>query len=77
MPIYYEVPQEGEVQVRIYSLVGWPIRHLVDAPLSAGAGTAYWNGKDDTGALVASGLYLVVLTEPGAKEIRKVLALEK
>jgi flagellar hook assembly protein FlgD len=77
LPVYYEVLQAGQVQIRVYNVADVLIRHLADASMSPGAYTIYWDGKDDTGAPAASGLYLVVLTEPGAMDIKKVLVLKQ
>jgi hypothetical protein len=39
--------------------------------------TAFWDGRDDNGSPVYSGLYLVVITEPKRVEIKKVLAVNQ
>jgi hypothetical protein len=73
----YWVVNGGAVQVRVYNVVGLAVRHLTDADMQPGAYTLYWDGKDDTGAPLASGLYLVAVKEPGRVDIKKVLVLKQ
>jgi hypothetical protein len=77
LPVYYQVPQGGEVQLMIYSIVARPVRHLAGGSIAAGAYSASWDGKEDSGEPVAPGIYLVVLTEPGHTVIKKLLVLKQ
>ena len=66
----YEIPEQGQVQLTVYDLLGRRIRELVDAPHAQGEQTVAWDGLDDTGARVASGLYLIGITaEIGSQTI--------
>ena len=40
-----------------FSVVGQPVRHLVDGPLAAGRYRFVWAGRDRDGRVVASGIY--------------------
>jgi hypothetical protein len=60
--IKYNVFAAGNVTLVIYDLGGRKIRTLADERKSAGSYSVYWDGSDDSGALVASGLYLYQLT---------------
>lgn len=44
--------------LRVYNLLGQPVRTLVHGPLSAGTHTVTWDGRDDLGRSVSSGMYL-------------------
>ncbi len=55
--ITFGLPRQGLVQVAIFDLQGREIRRLVDQVLPAGSQTATWNGQDDTGRTVPSGVY--------------------
>lgn len=77
MQISYEVLNGGTVRLRVYNVVGVCVRHLVDAPMATGAYSLTWNGTDDTGAPLSSGLYLVAVTEPNRVEIKKILVLKQ
>lgn len=63
--------------MRVYNVANLCVRHLASASMPIGAYTLFWDGKDDTGAPLASGLYLVAVTEPGRVDIKKVLVLKQ
>jgi hypothetical protein len=53
----FSVARPSEVSLEIYDLAGRRIRHLIATALPAGRHNAHWDGRDDRGAPVASGLY--------------------
>jgi len=55
--IVYTVPAAGPVVLAVHDLSGRRVRTLVDAHRSAGDHVDRWNGTDDTGAALASGVY--------------------
>ncbi|MCI0693320.1 DNRLRE domain-containing protein [candidate division KSB1 bacterium] len=56
--IRYELPRSEKVSLAIYNLLGEKIRTLVNAPESAGSKQVIWNGANDDGVKVASGIYI-------------------
>jgi hypothetical protein len=54
----YRLPQDAAVRLEIYDLIGRKIRSLVDESKSAGYYHVVWNGRDQMGKEVASGVYL-------------------
>ena len=64
--IPFELARSGHVRLTIYNLAGQKIRTLLDKELAAGIGyTTFWNGKDDAGRNVASGVYVAEMTGGG------------
>jgi hypothetical protein len=56
--IRYQVPDGGAlVTLRVYDVTGRLVRTLVDGTHSAGVKTVQWEGRDDRGIPVASGVY--------------------
>lgn len=55
--IKYELPQAGEVQLTIYDLNGQRVRTLVQQQQPAGQYEVIWDGRNEEGEAVASGLY--------------------
>jgi hypothetical protein len=55
--IVYEAAREGRVQLEIYDVSGRRIRTLVDRVLTAGEHRSAWDGRDDAGSRVGSGVY--------------------
>lgn len=57
--IVYEVEAPGPVRVEIFNLLGQSVRVLVDKSFQdVGTWSATWDGRDQAGQEVASGLYL-------------------
>ncbi|UCE05621.1 MAG: T9SS type A sorting domain-containing protein, partial [bacterium] len=76
--IKYELPA-GEHQVKfiIYDLLGHQIRTLVDEDNQpAGAYQINWDGRDDTGNAVASGVYFYRLQAGNRIFIKKMVLIE-
>jgi len=71
--ISYSVPKGGMTTLRIYNLKGQIVRTLVNAELAAGAHDVTWNGIDDQGRTVSSGLYFYRLTSSGKTLTRKMV----
>ncbi len=74
--VAYEVPRRGPATVRIYDVRGQLVRTLVDEAHEAGRYTAVWNGRNDDGAAIASGVYFAEVRSGGESVVRK-LALVK
>lgn len=73
--IRFGVRRRGQVSLAIYNILGQEVRTLVEGELGANVYTIYWDGKDDTGRPVASGVYLYLLQTPGFVEARKMVLL--
>lgn len=56
--ILYELPRASEVEVAIFDLLGKRVRTLVQGRQQAGQHRLSWDGSDDRGANVPSGVYL-------------------
>ena len=56
--IRFHVDVEGPVELAVFDLAGQRIRRLVDAEHGAGSHMVTWDGRDDHGRDVASGVYL-------------------
>ncbi len=55
----YVLPMSAQVILEIYNTLGQKVRSLIHEPQSAGSYEVRWNGLDDRGQPVASGVYLV------------------
>jgi len=56
--ISYEVPKAGNAVVRVYDITGRPARTLVSGHKEPGRYSAAWDGCDDAGSRLPSGVYL-------------------
>lgn len=73
--IPYYLPAEGRVRIEIYDVSGRRIAGVLDAVKQAGHHKAEWDGTNDQGHLVNSGMYLCKLRANGVNITRKVLIL--
>ncbi len=71
--IAYSVPKAGPASLKIYNTKGQLVRTLVDDVREAGKHSVVWNGKDNRGNSVASGLYFYRLSSDGNTVTRKML----
>lgn len=55
--IPYSLAQEGSIELHVYDATGRVVRTLVNGRMAAGNHYAVWDGRDDAGAPVASGVY--------------------
>jgi hypothetical protein len=75
--IRFDVAEDGgRVTLQIFDVRGSLVRTLLDAPVGAGDKSVRWDGRDDAGSAVATGVYLYRLNAPGFTETRKMLLLK-
>jgi hypothetical protein len=60
--ISYSLAADGFVSLRIYNTLGEEVATLVNEYQVAGIRSAFWNGRNSSGASVASGIYIYRLT---------------
>ena len=74
--IQYTVPNECCVEVIIYNLMGQEVRTLVNEVQKSGSHTIVWDGSNNSGTSVTSGIYLYNL-KIGDKSFTKKLTILK
>lgn len=55
--IEYSLPRAGNLRIKVFDVRGQLVCTLIDEPVAAGSGHVDWNGTDDSGKSVASGVY--------------------
>ena len=63
------------VDLKIIDILGRSVRTLIAEVKNTGTHQVTWNGLDDAGNRVASGVYLYRLTAEGYTETRKLLLI--
>ena len=73
----YHVESAGRIQLVMYNLSGQRIRTLIDGSHRPGTFQSVWDGKNEDGVSVASGVYIACLSnENSNKQIRKLLLIK-
>jgi hypothetical protein len=74
--IAFELPRSGRVVLRVYDVTGSLIRTLTDGTLPRARHSVMWDGCDENGRPVASGIYFYRLTAPGFTATKKMILLK-
>lgn len=75
--IRYSVAQAGPATIHVYSVGGTLVRTLVEGHHTAGEYSVRWDGRDDHGRRLASGVYFYKLETPsGATGSKKLIMLK-
>jgi hypothetical protein len=74
--ISYLIPQNALVSLEIHNIKGQLIRRLVNEHKSSGSHQVVWDGCDQTGRVVASGLYFARLKTNGRSLTSKIVKLQ-
>jgi hypothetical protein len=75
--IAYTVPTEGGyVEITIYDVSGREIRRLLTGHMPGGRGVAVWDGVDNAGERVASGVYFARLDVDGLTAMGKLMVIK-
>jgi hypothetical protein len=73
--IRYSLDIAGPVSVDLYDLRGRRVRRLVDEVRPAGGSVTVWDGRDDDGRGMSSGVYFCILHAESGKKAMKVTLL--
>jgi plastocyanin len=74
--IEFALAKSGFVSLKIYDILGRKVRNLVSEQLSSGYKSVLWDGKNDSGQDVASGIYFYQLRVGDFAETKKLVLLK-
>ena len=74
--IGYQLPESGQVHLGVYNLLGQEVRTMVSGTLEAGYYTLDWDGKDNFGRQLASGIYLYRMRVNDFSQTRRMMLLK-
>ena len=74
--ISFALPREMPLSLRIYDVTGRCVRNLFRGRARAGFHVLRWDGRDDRGKRVSSGVYFIDLRAPSEDLRQKVIRLE-
>jgi hypothetical protein len=74
--IRYSMPHAGAVELAVFNITGQRVRTLISGQAAAGSYVVIWDGRDDNGNVVASGVYLYRLSARDFTTSRKMIMLK-
>ncbi len=74
--IDYFLSAKSQVKVAVYNSVGRQVKQLVNKTESAGKHTVVWDGTDDNGTHVSTGVYLYRIETENYQESKKMVLLK-
>ncbi|HEX9973748.1 MAG TPA: T9SS type A sorting domain-containing protein [bacterium] len=73
--IKYQLPKSEHVKITIFNILGQQVRLLVDTKKDADIYSVDWDGCDDKGVSLASGVYLCRMEASDFVFLRKMLII--
>jgi len=74
--ISFQIPNEAHVSLVVYNLLGQKIRTFVDKEMATGNHTRKWDGRNDFGNTVASGIYLYAIKAGNFFDVKKMVLMQ-
>ncbi len=74
--IVYELAQPAHVSLTIYNVIGQPVKSLLKRRMAAGQHRARWDGRDEAGKKVSTGVYLYKLESGGLANFKKMIVVD-
>jgi hypothetical protein len=74
--IRFGLPDEGKVKLVVYNVLGQKVKELLNESRGAGYHTVIWNGKNETGQQVSSGLYIYRVESAKGAVSKKMLLIK-
>ncbi|MGD8778682.1 MAG: T9SS type A sorting domain-containing protein, partial [Ignavibacteria bacterium] len=71
--INFSIPKAQNVKLLIYNLLGEKVKELVNSNMEAGSYTVQWNGDNQSGRKVNSGVYFSVLQTQEKRIVKKMI----
>jgi len=73
--IQYHLTNESHVELAIYNLIGQKICTIQNEHKQPGYHSVTWDGIDDNGAVVSSGIYIYVVKTDRFRDVKKMILL--
>ncbi|MFA5859331.1 MAG: carboxypeptidase regulatory-like domain-containing protein [Elusimicrobiota bacterium] len=74
--VWYNTTESNEVVIKVFTLDGILVKTLRNETQLAGQYAVSWDGEDDTGTMVPSGVYLVQIRAGSYKDVKKIVVIK-
>ena len=73
--VKYELTNSANVKLSIHNLCGQTIRVLTNGFQNAGSYQIQWNGRNDSGEVLSSGVYLLEMIIEGDRQVQRMILM--
>jgi hypothetical protein len=73
--ISFQLPKQGDVEIKIYDAIGNEIKTLISEFRNAGRHNIMWNGDDNRGRKVSSGIYFYKISADNFSQTKKMVLM--
>ena len=74
--IHFSLPKQSQAQLVVYNTLGQVVRTLISGNMAAGRHSVVWDGLDERGERVESGIYIYKIMADGFNETRKAVFMK-
>jgi len=74
--IRYDLPEDANVNITVYDIMGRSIRSLVNSNQTAGYRSIRWDGKNNLGEGVSAGMYIYMIQAGKFSQTKKMVLLK-
>ncbi|MFQ5584916.1 MAG: choice-of-anchor D domain-containing protein, partial [Calditrichia bacterium] len=74
--IKYQLPQSSDVKLVIYNVLGQAVRTLLNRQVEAGYHSVVWDGRNEAGQQVSSGIYIYRFSAGDFSKIQKMILMK-
>lgn len=74
--IQFQVPQVSQVTITLFNLLGQKVRTLVNSQMEPGSYKTVWDGRNDFGQKVASGIYIYRMNAGEFSSVKKMILMK-
>ena len=72
----FDLPRASHVKIEVFNILGQKVKSLVDEKMSVGSYVVDWDGKDERGLEVSSGIYFYRMKAGDFSDIKKMVLLK-
>jgi len=72
----YTLPRKAKISLKIYNIAGQLVKNIVEEERHEGGYNAIWDGRDNNGQNMPSGMYFASLSVYGKTDIRKLVKIK-
>jgi len=74
--ISFNIPETGDIKLEVFNIKGQKVKTLIDCYSAPGKYEVIWDGKDDNGKQVSSGVYFYKMKAGDFTSVRKMLLMK-